>query len=333
MVSDEWSQAAHPDLPLTTHDSPLTMGQIRTIGYGAMLLESVVGIVALIAAASLGPRLYYDINISSTEVPKYQRDLDALSASQVEISDDERDLSDPGDKGDPSDLGHVQTLLESETLRGRTGGAVTFAVGMAQIFTEALAWTRLPVDSTMKYWYHFAIVLTGLFILRTIDAGTRIARSLLQEGLVQVHPKFGRADWLPGALLTTFVVTLAWAGMVKTGSISTLWPMFGIASQLLAVIALAVVTTLLINSGKARYAPVTLLPMLFITATAMSAGWQMVGVQFPAMIHAGQVWTGVVNMTLTVFVMICAALLLLLAVRQWAAVLKAGAGDPKVGSE
>jgi carbon starvation protein len=317
VVSDEWSQATRPDLPLTAHDAPLTMGQIRTVGYGAMLLECVVGIVALIAAASLDPRLYYDINISSTEVPKYQRDLDALSSSQAEILDDERDLGDLGDKDDPSDLGHVQTLLESETLRGRTGGAVTFAVGMAQIFTDALAWTRLPVDSMMKYWYHFAVVLIALFILKTIDAGTRIARSLLQEALVQVHPKFGRADWPPAAVLATIVVTLAWAWLVKTGSMDTIWPMFGIASQLLAVSALAVVTTLLMNSGKARYVPVTLLPMLFITTTAMWGGWQMVGVQFPAMIHDGQVWTGVVNMALTVFVMICAALLLLLAVSRW----------------
>src|SRR5262249_22831332 len=155
----------------------------------------------------------------------------------------------------------------------------------------------------------------------------------LQEALVQVHPKFGHVDWLPGALLATFVVTLAWAWLVKTGSINTIWPMFGIASQLLAVIALAVVTTRLINSGKARYAPVTLLPMLFITVTAMWAAWQMVGVQFPDIIHAGQVWTGVVNMALTVFVMICAVLLLLLAVSQWAAVLKAGAGSPKADKE
>src|SRR5262249_10331799 len=128
-------------------------------------------------------------------------------------------------------------------------------------------------------------------------------------------------DWLPGAMLATFVVTAGWAILVKTGSISTIWPMFGIANQLLAVVALALVTTLLINSGKARYAPVTLLPMIFVTATTMTAGAQMVGIQFPAMIQGGQVWTGVTNIALTIFVITCVGLLLLLAVSRWVAVL------------
>jgi carbon starvation protein len=282
---------------------------IRTIGYGAMLMEGLVGIVALITAAALGPQLYYDINTSLPDVPQYQTDLDELSESQPQLSEEERDL------------GQVQKLVESETLRGRTGGAVTLAVGVAQILTDALRWTHLPVDLSMNYWYHFAIIFVGLFILSTIDAGTRIARSLLQEALGKVHPKFERTDWLPGALLATFVVTAGWALLVKTGSISTIWPMFGIANQLLAVVAMAVVTTLLINSGKARYAPVTLLPMLFVTATTMTAGVQMVGSQFPALIRAGQVWPGVVNIAFTVSVMTCGALLLLLAVKRWVAVL------------
>ncbi len=282
---------------------------IRTIGYGAMLMEGLVGIVALITAAALGPQLYYDINTSLPDVPQYQTDLDELSESQPQLSEDERDL------------GQVQKLVESETLRGRTGGAVTLAVGVAQILSDALRWAHLPVDLSMNYWYHFAIIFVGLFILSTIDAGTRIAGSLLQEALGKVHPKFEHTDWLPGALLATFVVTAGWALLVKTASISTIWPMFGIANQLLAVVALAVVTTLLINSGKARYAPVTLLPMLFVTATTMTAGAQMVGSQFPAMIRAGQVWPGVVNIALTIFVMTCVALLLWLAVSRWVAVL------------
>jgi carbon starvation protein len=300
--------------------------QIRTIGYGAMLMEGLVGIVALITAAALGPRLYYDINTSLPDVPKYQRDLDELHASQPEPREDERDLS------------QVHDMVEGEALRGRTGGAVTFAVGMAQLLTDALHWKehekegdqkkeKEHVESIMKYWYHFALVFEVLLILTTIDRGTRVARSLLQEALGKVHPKFERADWLPGALLASFMVTAAWAFLVKNGSIGTLWPMFGIANQFLAVVALAVVTTLLINSRKARYAPITLLPMLFVTATAMTAGVQMVGVQFPAMIHAGQVWAGVVNMGLTVFVMICAALLLLLAVSRWIAVLRSKASE------
>src|SRR5437763_3111268 len=166
-------------------------------------------------------------------------------------------------------------MVGGEELRGRTGGAVTLAVGMAFVFSDALRWTGLPIEGIMKYWYHFAIMFEALFILTTIDAGTRIARFLLQEALGKVFPKFEQTDWLPGALLATLVVTAGWAFLISTGSISTIWPMFGIANQLLAVVALALVTTLLINSGRQRYALVTLLPMLFVTSTTLTAGYQM----------------------------------------------------------
>src|SRR5207249_6255264 len=205
----------------------------------------------------------------------------------------------------PVDLASVERMVGGEALRGRTGGAVTLAVGMAFIFKDALGWTGIPVEGIMKYWYHFAIMFEALFILTTIDAGTRIARFLLQEALGKVHPKFEKTDWLPGAALATFVVTAGWGALISTGSIDTIWPMFGIANQLLAVIALCLVTTLLINTGRARYAPITLLPMLFVTATTMTAGAQMVGVQFPAMIEAGQGVKGYLNITLTVFVVAC----------------------------
>jgi carbon starvation protein len=162
----------------------------------------------------------------------------------------------------------------------------------------------------------------ALFILTTIDAGTRIARFLLQEAMGRVHPKFEQTDWLPGALLATFLVTLGWGVLVHTGSIMTIWPMFGIANQLLAVVALALVTTLLVNTGRGRYAPVTLLPMLFVIATTMTAGAILVGKTFPAMIAAGQVATGVLNMVMAVFVITCVMALLLLAVARWVAVAK-----------
>src|SRR5260370_14913949 len=129
----------------------------------------------------------------------------------------------------------------------------------------------------------------ALFILATIDAGTGIERFLLQEALGRVFPRFERTDWLPGALLATLVVTGSWGALIWAGSISTIWPMFGIANQLLAVLALAILTTLLINHGRARYAPVTLLPMLFVTATTLTAGAAMVGWPFPAMISAAHV--------------------------------------------
>src|SRR5205823_8702976 len=200
------------------------------------------------------------------------------------------------------DLGSVERMVGGEALRGRTGGAVTLAVGMAFVFSDALRWTGLPIEGIMKYWYHFAIMFEALFILTTIDAGTRIARFLLQEALGKVYPKFEQTNWLPGALLATFMVTAGWGLLIWAGSISTIWPMFGIANQLLAVLALALVTTLLINTGRARYAPLTVLPMLFVTSTTLTAGAQMVGVQFPAMIRAGDVWKGTLNIALTLFV-------------------------------
>ncbi|MDW8224299.1 MAG: carbon starvation CstA 5TM domain-containing protein, partial [Gemmatales bacterium] len=203
-----------------------------------------------------------------------------------------------------------------------TGGAVTLAVGMAIIFTEALRWTGLALEQIMKYWYHFAIMFEALFILTTIDTGTRIARFLLQEALGKLHPKFDKTDWLPGAVLATAIVTGLWGALIWTGSISTIWPMFGIANQLLAVIALALVTTLLINTGRGRYAWVTLLPMLFVISTTMTAGVQLITRQFPAMIAQGgsRALAGYLNIGLTVFVMLCVIILLLHALVRWATV-------------
>jgi len=295
---------------------------IRPIGYGAMLMEGLVGIVALIVAASLPPNLYYDINTSLPEVPRWQGELDALYAAlgSPESRDPLTGVNVDTVQHLPVDLANVERMVGGEALRGRTGGAVTLAVGMAFVFSDALRGTGLAISEVMKCWYHFAIMFEALFILTTIDAGTRIARFLLQEALGNVYSKFERTDWLPGALLATFVVTAGWGALIWAGSISTIWPMFGIANQLLAVLALAILTTLLINSGRARYAPVTLLPMLFVTATTLTAGANMVGVQFPAMMAAGDPWKGVLNSALTIFVIACVGLLLLMAVSRWIAV-------------
>jgi carbon starvation protein len=301
---------------------------VRPIGYGAMLCEGIVGMVALIAAASLDPQLYYDVNVDLDRVPQFQARLDELYAK---LNINKEDRKDPLHQAGVESLAHldvvrhdlaqVEQLVGGESLRGRTGGAVTLAVGMALIFTDALQWTGLQVAGVMKYWYHFAIMFEALFILTTIDAGTRIARFLLQETLGRLHPKFEQTDWLPGALLATFIVTAGWGSLVYTGQIDTIWPMFGIANQLLAVLALALVTTLLVNTGRGRYAPVTLLPMLFVTATTLTAASQMVGSRFPAMIAEGRVWTGRINIALTVFVVVCVGTLLLMAASRWVAVL------------
>jgi carbon starvation protein len=161
----------------------------------------------------------------------------------------------------------------------------------------------------------------ALFILTTIDAGTRIARFLLQEMLGKVHPRFEQTDWLPGAVLSTALVTGGWGMLVYTGSVGTIWPMFGIANQLLAVVALSLVTTWLINTGRARYAPVTILPMLFVTVTTMTAGTEMVGGQFPERIRQGEELTGYLSIAFALFIIISVMTLLLIAVTRWIAVI------------
>jgi carbon starvation protein len=283
-------------------------------------------VVALVVAASLPPELYYDINISQPEAPRWQEKLDEMyAATQIPES---RDPLNRVNVDAPQhlrvDLAEVERMVGNESLRGRTGGAVTLAVGMAFVFSDSLRWTGLRIEGVMKYWYHFAIMFEALFILTTIDAGTRIARFLLQEALGKVYPKFERADFLPGALLATLGVTAGWGILIWAGSISTIWPMFGIANQLLAVLALSLVTTILINSGRAKYALVTLLPMLFVTATTMTAGTQMVSVQFPEMIRSGipeKEFTGWLNIALTVFVVACVGTVLLMAAGRWIAVM------------
>lgn len=305
---------------------------IRPIGYGAMLMEGIVGVVALLAAASLHPtKHYYPINTKLEDVAsgRFQDRFERISARQAQQDSlhriGVRDLHQlPVAERELSEL---ERMVGGEVLRGRTGGAVTLAVGMAVVFTDALANLGLTAEAFVKYWYHFAIMFEALFILTTIDTGTRIARFLLQEALGKLIPRFEKTDWLPGAILTTFVVTAGWASLVATGSISTIWPMFGIANQLLAVLALALVTTWLVNSGRGRYAPITILPMLFVTSTTMTAGATMIFQQFPVMIRRGQelgqrslIVTGYLNIALTLFVVVSVGLLLLMAVSRWVAV-------------
>jgi carbon starvation protein len=303
--------------------------EIRPIGYGAMLMEGLVGVVALIAAASLDPKLYFEMNTDLAEVSTYQKDLDRLYDDlgiTTAVAADPMHQAGVRDAHQlkVKDLAEVEEMVGGESLRGRTGGAVTLAVSIALIFTNALSWTALPVAGVMKYWYHFAIMFEALFILTTIDTGTRIARFLLQETMGKVHPKFAQTDWLPSAILSTALVTLGWGGLVWTGSVSTIWPMFGIANQLLAVVALALVTTWLVNTGRQRYAWVTIAPMVFVISTTMTAGVQLVTYQFPNMIERGVEQgnaslqlAGILNIGFSVFVISCVMILLLLAVSRW----------------
>lgn len=299
---------------------------VRVIGYGAMLLEGVVGIVALIAAASIDPRLYYDINVDLRMVEKFQPQIDALH----------RELGEVGNLAH-LDLGTVEQRVE-ETLRGRTGGAVTLAVGMAQILTRPLehwGWEENAVAPYWKYWFHFAIMFEALFILTTIDTGTRIARFLLQENLGKINPAWGRTGWLPGAIFSSLLITLSWGWLVATGSIDTIWPMFGIANQLLAVVALAVVGTWLIKSGRGKYLPVVALPMIFVLSTTMSAGTIMVGYRFPDMIRdPKRQIQGILSLVATLFVIISVLAFLTITISKWLVWLttRQGHQDPAGGA-
>ena len=212
----------------------------RFIGYGAMVAESLVAVLALVAACSLFPGDYFAINVPPEAFAKLGMHTVNLDTFSAEVG---------------------------EKLAGRTGGAVSLAVGMAQIFRGLPGMARL-----MGYWYHYAIMFEALFILTTIDTGTRVARYVLQELLGKVHKPFTNTRWLPGNLVTTTLVVFAWGYLIYTGSISTLWPLFGTGNQLLATIALAVCTTFLINMGRAKYAWLTAVPMLFVGVTTLTAG-------------------------------------------------------------
>jgi carbon starvation protein len=240
----------------------------RTIGYGAMLLEGLVGIVALIAACSLPSGHYYYMNTDPGKLPKYQQTIAHLAES---------DLPPPGEK-EVQPLSAVETTV-GENLRGRTGGGVTLAVGMAKIFDDAarkiLGATSSGVgwlEGMMKYWYHFAIMFEALFILTTIDAGTRVGRFLLQETMGKwVHPSLGKTDSWPSAIVATALIVGGWYYFIDSQAMDAIWPMFGIANQMLAVMALAIATVALVRGGKGRYWWVTVLPMCFVVVTTGSA--------------------------------------------------------------
>jgi carbon starvation protein len=225
----------------------------RLIGYGAMAAEALVAVVALVAACSLNPGDYYAINVPPSvfcNLGLHTVELDALSR-QV-----------------------------GENLTGRTGGGVSLAIGMAHIFRN------LPLmDKLVGYWYHYAIMFEALFILTTVDAGTRAARYLLQELLGRVYKPFASSKWIPGLVLTSSMVVGSWGYLIYTGSIATIWPLFGCGNQLLATAALSICTTFLVNHGKVKYAWVTLLPTVFVGATTLAAAILSIKNIFWPMVH------------------------------------------------
>lgn len=251
----------------------------RPIGYGAMLIESFVGITALIAASSLFPADYFAINVPPEKFAALHMETINLTQLAAQVG---------------------------EQVAGRTGGAVSLALGMAQIFSGLPGMKHL-----IDYWYHFAIMFEAMFILTTIDTGTRVARFVVQEFIGKAIPQFARTDWLPGTMISTAFVVLAWSYFILTGSITTIWPMFGIANQLLAAVALSVATMFLINHGKRKYIWVTLIPLIFVTITTLTAGYQSITQIFwPLTAHPDKAFQGYLNSFLTASVMAMAVVLL-----------------------
>ncbi len=274
----------------------------RMIGYGGMLMEGVVGVVALIAATSLFPGDYFAINTSQrTEAQKatYARMVDEQTAQGFNLQ--------------PQEIDRLEQESGEKNLRGRTGGAVTLALGIAKIF-DGIPGLR----GLMKYWYHFAIMFEALFILTTIDTGTRVARFLVGEFGGRFYKRFEQPNWQPGAIVTSALVVAAWAMFIWSGSISTIWPMFGIANQLLAAVALCVATTVIINAGKRRYAWVTILPLTFVASTTLVAGWESItDIFWPLSQKADTALQGYINTFLTVTIMVAAVIILIDSIRRW----------------
>jgi carbon starvation protein len=238
-------------------------GQVRLIGYGAMLMESFVAVMAIIAASILDPGLYFAVNAPAGVVGEtVQSASEAVTGLGFAIS--------------PGELQAAATAVEEESVIARTGGAPTFALGMSEIFSGA-------TDQGLKaFWYHFAIMFEALFILTTVDAGTRVGRFMLQDTLGNVYKPFARVSWKPGVWITSAIICGAWGYFLYTGvtnplgGINQLFPLFGIANQLLAAVALTVATTLLIKHGKLKYAWVTGVPLAWDVAVTLTASFQKV---------------------------------------------------------
>ena len=242
----------------------------RVIGYGAMLTESLVGLMAMVAAATLDPGVYFAMNVGAATL--------GTTADSAAMK-----IAEWGFLVTPAQLNALAAQMGEASLLSRTGGAPSLAVGMAGILGGVFTGPGLAL------WYHFAIMFEAVFILTTIDAGTRVGRFMLQELLGHVWAPLARTSWYPSIVLSSFLVVAGWGyflyqGVIDPlGGINSLWPLFGIANQLLAAVALGVGTTILVKMGKMRFTWVTLVPLAWLVAATMTAGWQKVFAADPAL--------------------------------------------------
>jgi carbon starvation protein len=307
----------------------------RMVGYGAMLIESLVAVMALIAACVLTPGLYFAIN-----APVGALGATAQSAAAA--------IQSWGFTVTPAEIDNLARQVGEGSLLSRTGGAPSLAVGMAFLFSSALGGT-----AAMALWYHFAIMFEALFILTTIDAGTRVGRFMLQDLGKHVWPPFGRVSWYPAVVLSSAIFVMMWGWFLyqgvtdPLGGINSLLPMFGIANQLLAAVALCVGTTVIVKMGKARYAWMTLLPLAWLAVVTLSAGAIKIFSSVPrlgflaharlfdGMIAAGTVPPGVatleaaqrmafndrLNAAVVGFFMVCVVVIIVASAHEWFACL------------
>ncbi|MBI4795175.1 MAG: carbon starvation protein A [Deltaproteobacteria bacterium] len=269
-----------------TGTSPKMIGNERDVlfvGYGAMLVEGFVAIMALVSACVLVPADYFAINT----LPAVYQNLGMTPVNLPELSQ-----------------------AVGEQVAGRPGGAVSLAVGMAYIFSS------IPVmKGLMAYWYHYAIMFEAVFILTAVDTGTRVGRFFLQEMIGKLIPKFLERGWVPGIIITSLLFTFSWGYLVYTGDISTIWPLFGMSNQLLASSGLIIGTTMIIRMNKARYAWCTAVPGIIMAFITMIAGYQNVTANFlPKKLY--------LLATLSVIIMILMVIVFIGAFKRWYELLK-----------
>ncbi len=299
--------------------------QTRMVGYGAMMAESAVAIMAITAACVLQPGVYFAVNSPAGLVGQ------TAAAATTTISN----------WGFPVTAADMQTLAQAvgeRTLFNRTGGAPAFAVGMAHIFSQSLGGAKL-----MAPWYHFAVMFEALFILTLLDAGTRVARFMIQDAMGHIYKPLGRTSWYPSILATSALIVAAWGYFLwqgvkdPLGGINSLWPLFGIANQLLATVALCVATTIIVKVHRARYAAVTLAPLAWLVAVTFTASWHKIfdsnpRVGFLSQAHllaAGPataatsrlIFNNRLDAVVTAILVAMVALILIESVRQWAGIL------------
>ena len=252
--------------------------QILPIGYGAMLTESFISMMALIAATSLHPSDYFAINSTQS----------AFAALGIQVQD-------------------LPSLAEQvgENLMHRPGGAVSLAVGMADIFN------KIPgMEQFMGFWYHFCIMFEALFILTLIDAGSRVGRYLLQELIGKFSPKFGDTEWWPGIIICSAAISICWGYLVLQGNIGVIWPLFGVSNQLLAAVTLAIGTSFIYRHGRGRYAWVTMIPCIIMSLITVDADYENI---FYNYIPAGK-W---LLITISVIMPILDAIVMIEAIKSW----------------